>query len=399
MILGYMNKKKLLIFFRPYKYRESDKIRFETDEYDKKIRVHYVEIYDFLYGNKLFSNSNKFNKKIKSYKKFDDIRKYLKEVTSKYQKIYLINFVPLENFRCLLTIISLYLFKKKNLKIIEISNSGFPNRLIKNYFFILIKNFQFFEIIKKVKIRLINIFSSLFNFKADLYLFAGKKKKKANIKIQSIKFNSWDYSNVQVQKKKLISSKSNYILYIDGAGPKDLSDREHLGKKHFLTSDVWYKDLNIFFSRIEKIFNSRVYISNHPLSKKKSSKYFCGRKDFTNQTMQLVKNSRFIITRQSTAISYALYFKKPILLIYSNQNEKDFYDKNIIQKLSQTLKLTPININDKIDLYTINKCIKLNKSKYKKYILNYISERKDCLPNSSILNKIILNDNWKHKSP
>ena len=172
-----MNK-KLLIFLRANKFRDNDEIRFEVKNYNKTFDVNFVEIYDYLYDKKLFKNTNKLSKPIKSLKTYNQIEKYFLSVKKKYKKIYLINFVPVENFKSFK--INYFINKnlKKNLKVIEINNSGFPSKMIDNFDRILLLNLKFNEIIKKIKIKIFQKIFSSFKFNPDFFLYAGYEKKK-----------------------------------------------------------------------------------------------------------------------------------------------------------------------------------------------------------------------------
>ena len=78
-------------------------------------------------------------------------------------------------------------------------------------------------------------------------MVAGFKTKQKYIETYNTKiidFNTWDNSNLKLANIKNIKKK--HIVLVDGAGPYSISDREFMGKKHYLTKDVWYKDLNFF---------------------------------------------------------------------------------------------------------------------------------------------------------
>ena len=183
-----MNK-KLLIFFRPHKFRDNDEIRFEIKNYNKKFDVHFVEIYDYLYEKKLFKNTKKLSKPIKSFRTLGQIIKYFTTVKKKYKEIYLINFIPTENYKSFKINQFIYSNLKFNMKIIEINNSGFPSKMINNYDKILLYNFRINEIIKKLKLK---FFKKYFYYSNthQIFLYAGKKKrgKFKKCKIYSISY-------------------------------------------------------------------------------------------------------------------------------------------------------------------------------------------------------------------
>lgn len=382
----------LIVYFRPYKYRNNDEKRFELYNYSKSVDIKCVEIFDYLFENqkKLFKNSKKFKKKIYSFSQIEDIKFFLQEIFKKYKKIFILNFIPLDNFKCLNVTRLLYSFKlEKKFIIFEIDNSGFPNKLVDlNIVSKLISYISVKNLFDKTLKYIVSIFAE--KFKPDFFLVAGNFKKKIhisnNFKIEE--FNTWDNSNLKLNFSPI--KKEKHIVFVDGAGPYTISDRELLGRKHYLTSDIWYNDLNYFFNKLEKKFNCEVIIANHPNTEfKKLPKHFYGRKTISGETLSLIQNSKFMITRQSTAFSHALYLNKPIVLIFSNQNKNDLYDMSIMNKISNMTGAQMININEEFNFKKFKSKLKINNLLYKSYLNSYISCRKDNACNSKILQNLI----------
>ena len=76
----------------------------------------------------------------------------------------------------------------------------------------------------------------------------------------------------------------------------------------------------------------------------------------SNRTHDLIMKSDLVLTRNSTAIIFAIIYKKPIILFYTNQtiNKETYWNsKNISQQLSCEL----ININR----YKEKNILKLNR--------------------------------------
>jgi hypothetical protein len=59
----------------------------------------------------------------------------------------------------------------------------------------------------------------------------------------------------------------------------------------------------------------------------------------------MVRQSVYVIALTSTAISYAVLFKKPVIFIYSNQL-KGIVIMNLINGMAEMLDTVPINIDD-----------------------------------------------------
>ena len=86
----------------------------------------------------------------------------------------------------------------------------------------------------------------------------------------------------------------------------------------------WYGTLNKFFYDLEEKFQIKVIIASHPKSKfEKKIPYLGNRLAYENSSMELVKNCKYVITHQSTSLSYATIYKKPIFFIYTNDTKKN----------------------------------------------------------------------------
>ena len=136
-----------------------------------------------------------------------------------------------------------------------------------------------------------------------------------------------------------------------------------------ISEDIYYKELNNFFEQIERKFNYKVVIAAHPRANIKNyKKLFNGRDIVYGKSALLVKYSEFVLTHYSTAINFAVIYKKPIIFITNNDLERS--DMNIyIQKFSTLLNQPYINISNNIDL-PLN--IKINENLFNDYKKKYI---------------------------
>ena len=127
----------------------------------------------------------------------------------------------------------------------------------------------------------------------------------------------------------------------------------------------------------------------HPkTSYKKNDLTFGGRNVVYGKTLELVRNSDFVITRQSTAISYAIFFKKPVIFIYSNELKKDSLAMAGVNKISKLLNTNPINIDENLE--DISKYLNVDKLCYEEYIKNYLTSTNSSKTNAQILLKDIM---------
>lgn len=303
-------------------------------------------------------------------------------------------------------IINIFSFLKKNsIKRVDFNNSGIPNysqerSLISNFdnFTYKIKQFLFrkkyFLIFVKIFI-IKNVYKyfiqNILNLEPEFLLISGKKNfcELKNTKV--INGSSSDYSNYLTSKRKKFNQKYyNYAVYLADPGPDNKTDSNAFGEKSGYTIKNWYKSLNNFFSKIEKKLKVKIIIALHPKSKLvKKNKYLGNRICFMSKTLELVKFSNFVITQHSTAVSYAVIFKKPIISIYSNESKKIPDTIKYTKFLSKVLNSKLINIdnfkNKKFDKFYL----KYNNNKYINFKKNYLNFRKDNKTNFELIEQIL----------
>jgi len=176
------------------------------------------------------------------------------------------------------------------------------------------------------------------------------------------------------------------------SGPKYPTDSHLYKTKVTETVKNWYGGLNRFFNNLENKFDLKVIIATHPKAKfEKKIPYLGNRRAYKNSAMELVKNCKYVITHQSTSLSYATIYKKPIFFIYTNETKKNpgvfkynkFLSKLLVGKL---INMNNYSKND-INHFKINNL----KTKYNNYIKNYLTSRLDKKANFEIITGLIKN--------
>ena len=159
-----------------------------------------------------------------------------------------------------------------------------------------------------------------------------------------------------------------------------------------LSVEDYYREINAFFDIIERKYNRPVVIAAHPKAfLYKKADYFNGRKFFFNATVCLSKYAEFIITHYSTAISYPIIFKKPILFVYTDElkcNMPNHYDYIIY--LSKMLHSNVVNANsDNLEIPMLS----VEDSVYDDYSRNYIYSKEV----KGIMSSVLLIDFLKNR--
>jgi hypothetical protein len=395
-----------IIILYPFKIRGFDLDRYEIKHLKN---YYYLEIHEF---NKLlyphFINSHKSNytknKNIISFSSLNFWKKRILFLNNKYKKIFIINFLINDSFFAL----KIYSFLKEyQIKRMDILNPGLPNysfekkilSLREDYFYKL-RNlfFRYDYVIQNFKILIkkytINFLIKNFDyFKSDYMLKAGKKYLNINNNLftKVISGVSYDYSRyLRKYKFKKVTNLNNYAVFLAAPGPKNPNDSLFWKTKMADTPADYYNALNNFFLDIERIYKTKIIIALHPKSpRNKRIKELGGRFGYYNKTLELVKNSKFVINFASTSISYALLFKKPIFFIYTEaQKNKTPGEVKFIKFLQRLVGGKLINIDKYLenDLEPINQ---VDLKKYQEYINNYIAFKRHKKPNYQIIYELI----------
>lgn len=215
----------------------------------------------------------------------------------------------------------------------------------------------------------------------------------ARNRIKLIYGHSHDYSNNLLHERRssitMLPSKRIAVL-LDAAGPMFGDDYIYMGRKVYLSADVWYRSLTRFFDQLEIETRVRVEIAGHYKSAHPSiAPCFGNRSVHYGMTRELVRHSEFVVTRQSAATAYAVMFRKPVLFIYSNQIKQDHRAMRGIGRLAAILGTEPVNIDE--PLTNICSLLKVNEDRYMKFERACLTSAKSRRPNAQIILEDIMN--------
>ncbi len=105
-----------------------------------------------------------------------------------------------------------------------------------------------------------------------------------------------------------------YAVFLDSNLPYH-SDLEFCGYRH-IDPLAYYGSLNRFFGLLERQHGIRVVIAAHPRANYDAAT-FEGRPIYRLATAELVRDAEFVLAHTSTAISYAVLNRKPLVFIYT----------------------------------------------------------------------------------
>jgi len=135
--------------------------------------------------------------------------------------------------------------------------------------------------------------------------------------------HSDDYSNylrTSLDNTAKITHSQKFAVLLDAPGSAFTDDDAQLGRTPPSTAAIWYPALAKFFDRLEADTGVSVKIAGHYKSTHPPiAACFGNRAVHYGRTLELVRDCEFVITCDSTAVSYAIVFRKPVIFIYSDE--------------------------------------------------------------------------------
>ena len=308
--------------------------------------------------------------------------------------------------------------KRKCIAIMDLYNGGvpihYPDAELINYNFVKCLKFRnralFFakknlmpaKIVKKISYALFNILGRFALsttthrlIAGDDWLMLARQNRQANNQPKLVFGHSHDYSNnllCSLKPSKFALPQKKIAVLLDSAGPMFESDSLYMKRKVYFTADIWYPKLTRFFEILESKTGVSIEIAGHYKSTHPEiAPYFGNRRVHYGKTRDLVLNSEFVITRASTAISYAIIFRKPIIFIYSNQLKEDYFAMKDIRGMAAMLGSKPVNIDDlSVDMESL---LKIDEKLYRNYEKICLTSNNSQRPNAQIILEDIMNIN------
>jgi hypothetical protein len=227
------------------------------------------------------------------------------------------------------------------------------------------------------------ILSKIYNYSEtyDFIIYAGNHSLNHylpnHLYKKAIPCHSYDFYLKQLQGS-IKKNSHNHIVFIDQMLPFH-SDFIIQGQKELADSD-YFNRLNAFFSKLEAYTNLKVVIASHPRIVELDfdySRLFNGRRVIVNQTSELINNSKLCLAHYSTAVSYAVMAKVPVLLL----EDTILYKRHVIRNfelLKNALKCKSVNLNANVSIDgSIHNVDELAYENYKRdYITTSCDEQK-----------------------
>ena len=365
--------KKKIAIITDIGFQKKEFDRFSIGELSKEF-----EIYVFDFTEIINPSLNKIVKKNQiKLKNFHEVRNFKNFEKFFLKNQFLTTIQNMSNYEFFLKINNF--FRNHSLSITFIQNS-FPMEFKKN-FFQKIYNAIFVLLDKKRilgKIRYLlykkkkNTFYSSIAFVCGL---KGLKHSSIGTKTKIIKSHSREYDiHIKLKSnKKFIKNNYKYAVFLDQYLPFHTDAKLIKNFNSKVTEEKYFPAMNDFFSLFEEQTKTKVIIAAHPKAdyERNNKNFWNGRLFYKSKTYELIQDSSYVLAHTSTAFSYAIILKKPMIFLTSDEYMKS-YDNFRVHGYANYFKQPLFNI-DHVKRNDLKKDLKkIDQKIYKKYFEDYI---------------------------
>ena len=371
-----------IVYLVQNKFTGRDYFRYGIEELitHSKIEVEIWDISKILYPNALFDYQDDnimIDKRcqIRSFRSYNDLSLF----TNKTDILYCISLIIFD-FK------TFKIFKVLSDKKVVYGGSGLGMiNIAPEFNYSLINTNSIFKKLFNVTIRrLLSIFKKLLflllikfykiNFYKVFFLSGGVKTEVDNIlvskKTKKIRLHSNNFDIHLKQSKKFKKMFDyDYDIYLD-QNVTNSSDSILRNNKLNIPSNKYYKELNVFLKKLERVSKRKIIVAAHPKANIKELKTYMSNYEIITQSdsSNLIFHSTNVIVGYSMAMGFGILYNKDLILITNNDINK--YKKPILNAISNYLNINYINISKKYNLKTD---LIFNKSKYSNYINDYMT--------------------------
>jgi hypothetical protein len=188
--------------------------------------------------------------------------------------------------------------------------------------------------------------------------------------------HSLDYDLYLAHRHQHDLKLSQYAVFLD----EDMvyhSDYEHSSLTPPATESAYYGSMTKFFNQFERDAGIPIKVAAHPRSRYDLSPELFGKRciEYGN-TAQLVRDATIVLCHQSTSVSFAVLWRKPLIYLTTNEIKSSFLGPRV-SLCSSLLRAPLFNIDNLNVIPPIESLAVINEPAYADYEEQYIK-----LPNT-----------------
>lgn len=188
--------------------------------------------------------------------------------------------------------------------------------------------------------------------------------------------HSFDYDLFLAHKGQSDIIPGPYAVFLD----EDMvyhSDYDHAAIKRAATEDAYYGSMTKFFNAFERNTGIPIMVAAHPRSRYDLRPELWGKRSvIQGNTARLVRDATIVLCHQSTSVSFAVLWRKPLIYLTTDEVNSSFLGPRI-SLCSQLLSAPSFNVDHLNVIPSIESLTIIDESAYAEYKEQYIK-----LPNT-----------------
>ncbi len=210
---------------------------------------------------------------------------------------------------------------------------------------------------------------------ANVILLGGEKSIASNPypigdNTKKLWLHAFDYDLYLKEINSYIKEGGDFAVFLDQYLPFH-PDFIRSGSPFPVTSEIYYPLLSTFCDKLENETGISTIIAAHPRSRYEDRPDFFGERSIVRgKTIELVRKSKVVIIHNSTAINFAVMFRKPMMFVTTNQLNKGWMGLDI-ESMALKVGKEPINLDEPLSI-DWDKQITIDEDTYSKYENDYI---------------------------
>jgi hypothetical protein len=381
-----VDKKKLIVIW-PYRFRDFDWQRFELEYLSQHVEVHVHELIDALTPEFAAAYANQSeHPSVKRFSSLKEWRREFKKISKDAVIFTHVRPINLQSARICL------ILRNSGARIVGFSTGGVPF----SDFRLNPGKREFPDTVKRIlHFARRNLLAILM---PDQVVVGGSEevaRMRRDYPRSTLQFlaNSSDYSNTLRLNEDVIDTQ-NLAIFLDTGFPG--FPRDEIVEKivEQVSGTDWYPKINQFFKFVELTLATRVDIAMHPKHVGRNHQpMFGSRLTIGGQTPEMVAKCSLVIATNSTSISYAVVFAKPLILVTSDQiqNGRDQYKASLIANIAKETGAKIFNIDREYTEQELRDALVIDHAKRESYKRKYLTSRTDGKPNYQVLLDEVIN--------
>jgi hypothetical protein len=379
-------KKKLIVVW-PYRFRDFDWQRFELEQLSQHVEVHVHELIDALTPEFAEAYANQADRT--EVKRFSSLKEWRQEFKKVSQDAIVFTHVRPINFKSTLVCLTVSRANPKTVGFLlgGAVVPGVSGNVLANATDLKLKSLYHF-LRRNLLATAMPCFVAVAGTETE-----SRARRDFSRKTKPIQLGSFDYSQFLLARKAS-GSIFNAAVYLDTGFPGFPRDEVLTGRTELIAAKDWYPNLGKFFSFVEKTLQYRVDIAIHPKHVGRDhSPLFGVRTCLGGQTASLVAERKLVIATNSTAISFAICFDKPLILVWSDliASGVDARKKSFIENFAQETGARIFNIDREYTEQELRDALVIDHAKRESYKRKYLTSRTDDKPNYQVLLDEVIN--------